>query len=323
MASLTINATPTNIQATPNASNLGTPNLNPNVDTKDRDITINTIHQGGPPSEQKVAAALATAAEYSNALAKQIATRVDILAEPSTSTTTTTTPSSKSKSSKPSTATKKLSPHSQRAATAAADRKQHDNSIADANYAVAQRQRRNRRPRGLKKVQNSSSQSHFRPAKPLTVTHGDAWENASGTGRKKIEHVNKQQSNVDSKNADLTWKAGKKQSKDNTQTKTTGIKKALNHGIRSERPTSPVLDHGLKTKKSFKIKNESTFNRALDQFETSGISGKKQMADTKIFTSSMKGAAAIQNKADSWIANGKRLGRFYNSLFFDRKYNCC
>ena len=64
---------------------------------------------------------------------------------------------------------------------------------------------------------NTCGKSHFRPAKPLTVTHGDAWENASGTGRKKIEHVNKQQSNVDSKNADLTWKAGKKQSKDNTQ----------------------------------------------------------------------------------------------------------
>jgi hypothetical protein len=299
-----------NVMATttpiPSMADIGTPNLNPHTDTKDKDVVINTIHQGGPPSTQKVAEDKAKAESFSAALAKQIATRVNVLDTPPKPPATSAAPPLI-----PEPSTKRLSPTTQ-ANLAKADQIEYNKSIAEHNYLAASKKKKNVRSRGVKKVISQSSQSHFRTSEPLSITHGDAWESSSTSGKKKISSKNNKISNLDNNNSDIMWKPGKKQIKPkNLVSNMTRILGQKDEGNITEISTSGNKKSPT-SRKNFEKSNQHTLHTAEDQFQVQINTGKRQNKQVATFKSSMKGAAAHPDEADSWMLNGSRSGKKQN-----------
>ena len=289
-----------------NAANLGTPQLNQPTDTKDKDTHINTLHQG-MPSEQTVKDDQAKAKKYREGLSHQIATHVDVLDSPPKAV------AAKPQRESPNAVAAKPqhpSPNTQRQ-MAADDRASYNNSVANDNYLAASLKRKNRRARGVKKVQSSTGKTHFHADEPLTVTHGDAWETASMHGKKSIAtHRNKSRSDP-ATNADSAWAPGKKQS---SLTACNALQSTMNtvldHVTDSKGATDqPSSKISPQSRKNFKQANTHTLDSADDQFQAQKNTGKRQHLTVGTFKSSMKGAAAHANVPDLWMTKGDRAGK--------------
>ena len=265
-------------------SNLGVPGTNPDTDTRDRDTHVNALHTGQRPAEltrENIDSAEMYAARLESQIerAKADGDKVDFkpaMAHPGTKIELSETQK---------------------------ERRNAEESIAEANAKAAAVKRSARKKRGRRVIRE---REHFASSDPFKVQSGDAWEAKLKYGKKIIKNnINAMQRDEDDNNQDLSWRPGKKAVGKHFSNDTGAGAAISGEGIvaadtpiKTGKRQSAVRGGGKQSPKDKK-----------DQFEIrTAHKGKKQLASTS-FASALKGAAGISVKPDQWEAKGSHTGK--------------